>query len=248
MSPVQAKAKAKKSGVSSVSRPQSLECKELLDNSTEEPWSSGESIDTYVWCWQKLRETVWAWLRHKRQCQAFSSEKKENAQSTETLKQAKVTPSDGGFRRRLSTTANPIDTDKEFCNMRITDSDYRKSWEFKKDTNPSVSEPRKPTSWCGDCSCLRQWGQQSILDWITKGVWRLASPRILNRLRICSPLLKIWWRTISSEILDSRFLCWTRSSLAHDQVKSWSKAKVRVYSDSVLCLGKMSSGEEAKTN
>ena len=50
-----------------------------------------------------------------------------------------------------------------------------------------------------------------------------------------------------SEILGSRSLCWTTSTLAHDQVKSWSKAKVRVYSDSVLCLGKMSSGEEAKT-
>ena len=50
--------------------------------------------------------------------------KQENVQSTETLKQAKVNPSDGGFQRRLSTTANPIDTDKEFCSMRITDSDY----------------------------------------------------------------------------------------------------------------------------
>ena len=31
---------------------------------------------------------------------------------------------------------------------------------------------------------------------------------------------------------------WTRSSLAHDQAIESSKAKVRVYSDSVLCLGK----------
>ena len=36
-------------------------------------------------------------------------------------------------------------------------------------------------------------------------------------------------------------------TLAHDQVKRWSKAKVRVYSHSVLCLGKTPSGEEAKT-
>ena len=32
------------------------------------------------------------------------------------------------------------------------------------------------------------------------------------------------------------------STLAHDQLKSWSMAKVR------QCLGKMSSGEEAKTH
>ena len=32
----------------------------------------------------------------------------------------------------------------------------------------------------------------------------------------------------------------TRSTLSHDLVIQWTKAKVRVYSDSVLCLGKMS--------
>ena len=31
---------------------------------------------------------------------------------------------------------------------------------------------------------------------------------------------------------------WTRCSLAHDQAIKWSKAKVRFYSDTVLCLGK----------
>ena len=33
---------------------------------------------------------------------------------------------------------------------------------------------------------------------------------------------------------------WTRSTLSHDQVITWTKAKVRVHSDSVLCLEKMS--------
>ena len=37
--------------------------------------------------------------------------------------------------------------------------------------------------------------------------------------------------------IDYRLSCWTESTLAHDQVKK-SKAKVRVYSDSALCLGK----------
>ena len=38
---------------------------------------------------------------------------------------------------------------------------------------------------------------------------------------------------------------WTRSTLTQDQVITWTKAKVRVYSDSVLCLGKMSDHSEA---
>ena len=46
------------------------------------------------------------------------------------------------------------------------------------------------------------------------------------------------------EILNVRMVecaspSWTRSSLAHDQAIKWSKAKVQVYSDSALCLGKM---------
>ena len=32
------------------------------------------------------------------------------------------------------------------------------------------------------------------------------------------------------------FTPWKRSTLCHDQVVKWAKAKVHVYSDSVLCL------------
>ena len=38
---------------------------------------------------------------------------------------------------------------------------------------------------------------------------------------------------------------WTRSPLSHDQVIKWTKAKVFVYSDSVLCFGKMLIPSEA---
>ena len=37
---------------------------------------------------------------------------------------------------------------------------------------------------------------------------------------------------------------WARSTLTHDQVIMWTKAKVRVYSDSVSCLVKMSAHSE----
>ena len=38
---------------------------------------------------------------------------------------------------------------------------------------------------------------------------------------------------------------WTRSPLSHDEVIKWTKAKVFVYSDSVLCFGKMLIPSEA---
>ena len=66
-------------------------------------------------------------------------------------------------------------------------------------------------------------------------------------------LLDISWKltlTHQAEILnvtkiDWTSLSWTRSTLSHDQVITWKKAKVRVYSDSVLCLEKMSYLSEA---
>ena len=38
---------------------------------------------------------------------------------------------------------------------------------------------------------------------------------------------------------------WARSTLSHDQVITWTMGKVRVYSDSVPCLGKRSDHSEA---
>ena len=45
--------------------------------------------------------------------------------------------------------------------------------------------------------------------------------------------------------IESTDPSWTRSMLFHDQVIKWTKAKVLVYSDSVLCLGKLSDHSEA---
>ena len=47
----------------------------------------------------------------------------------------------------------------------------------------------------------------------------------------------------SSPVFDLSF--WMRSTLCHDQVIMWAKAKVHVYSDSVLCLGKLHDHPEA---
>ena len=41
------------------------------------------------------------------------------------------------------------------------------------------------------------------------------------------------------------FAPWMRSTLLHDKVIKWAKGKVHVYSDSVVCLGKMLVHSEA---
>ena len=45
--------------------------------------------------------------------------------------------------------------------------------------------------------------------------------------------------------LSGHFSPWMRSTLQHDKVIKWTKAKVHVYSDSFLCLGKMHEHSEA---
>ena len=59
-----------------------------------------------------------------------------------------------------------------------------------------------------------------------------------------------WILEHSEEILnvhtiESTLPSWTRSITSHDQVIQWTKAKVRVYSDSVLCLEKMYDNRDA---
>ena len=54
----------------------------------------------------------------------------------------------------------------------------------------------------------------------------------------------------SEEILNVRCLeystpSWARSVLAKDQAIKWAKAKVSVYADSVLCVGRMEQGPGA---
>ena len=53
------------------------------------------------------------------------------------------------------------------------------------------------------------------------------------------------FETLNLSSMIHNFSPWMRSTLCHDQVVKWSKAKVHVYSDSVLCLGNMYERTEA---
>ena len=48
--------------------------------------------------------------------------------------------------------------------------------------------------------------------------------------------------------IDGQFTLWMRSSLLHYKAINLSKAKVHVYSDSFLCLGKMQRHPDAMVN
>ena len=60
-----------------------------------------------------------------------------------------------------------------------------------------------------------------------------------NLFHITQKLVRKPGESLNVRMIECASRSWTRSSLAHDQAIKWSKAKVQVYSDSVLCLGKM---------
>ena len=61
---------------------------------------------------------------------------------------------------------------------------------------------------------------------------------LLNLFDITQKLVHKQGEILDVKTIEWTSLSWTRSTLSHDQVMKWTKAKVRVYSDSALCLGK----------
>ena len=82
---------------------------------------------------------------------------------------------------------------------------YNKNWEYREDVRHSESRAQRPILWCGDCLCLRWWGQQSILDWIMRKFWKLTSSWTLSRFRVYSTSRKFWWWRILK-----KFWMWSR--------------------------------------
>ena len=74
----------------------------------------------------------------------------------------------------------------------------------------------------------------------------LAKLEIENSFNITQKLILEHSKEILNvKPLESSSPSCTRSALSLDQAIKWTKAKVRVYSDSVLCVGKMKKSKEA---
>ena len=74
--------------------------------------------------------------------------------------------------------------------------------------------------------------------------WKDTGKQTSRNSRICSISLRNWNWTMKLRFwnvspIDLTVPSCTRSTLSHDQVIKWTKAKVRVYTDSVLCLEKI---------
>ena len=81
-----------------------------------------------------------------------------------------------------------------------------------------------------------------ILHQITLKFWKCTGTQRSRNSRICSTSRRDWYGTIKPMFWMyhrlSGHLPHGRATLSFDQVIQWTEAKVRVYSDSVVCLGK----------
>ena len=89
-----------------------------------------------------------------------------------------------------------------------------------------------------------------ILNHISLNIWKFSGTQTSKNFKMYGISLKDLILDRQAEILDVTPIDWTapswaRSSLPHDQVSTWTNARVRVFSDSVICLVKVSDHSKA---
>ena len=111
------------------------------------------------------------------------------------------------------------------------------------------SKRTKPTYLSGVCSCRHQSRQRFFLgpDYteILEVYKNTKFEELPNLFDITQKLVHKQGEILTVKMIECASRSWTRSSLAHDQAIKWPKAEIRVYSDSVLCLGKMADPADA---
>ena len=109
----------------------------------------------------------------------------------------------------------------------------------------------RPTYWSGDQLCRLQWNRQFVLAWNMIKIWLHARNTNVGGTKT---LFEISLSLIAENSFEILNLCtmmydvspWMRMTLCHDQAMRWANAKVHVYSDSVLRLGRTSQLSEVR--
>ena len=99
----------------------------------------------------------------------------------------------------------------------------------------------RPMYWSWDCLCRQQWKPLFILDqWKFGGIQEHQLRRAQEFVRYHAQTdLEHEAEILTVSTIDWKVPSWTRSTLIHNQVIKWTKAKVDFYTDSVSCLEKM---------
>ena len=182
--------------------------------------------------------------------------RQEIAQSSDSLKQYnQEEASHSTSTRKLVQTATPR---TECQNMKFTNHQYMtKIFHFLQE-KLGITEAYSTFSMAALKTNVLIWWM--FMTWSMKAVIRFGPnnlpslevykdtnfEEIHNSFNITQKLiLEHSEENLNSNSIDNASPSWTRSVLSHDQVIQWEKAKVLVYSDSSLCLGKMYENKDA---
>ena len=98
--------------------------------------------------------------------------------------------------------------------------------------------------WCAECLCLSPWLLQFILERIT---WRIYIPPKISHSKTivrCDKEVDLRSKGIQGFSMNDWHRSWQRTTLLTDRAVHLSTATIYVFSDSVLCMGKMSAWKE----
>ena len=227
-------------------RPMNLVSKNLLSAKKEppqdlsDPNSPGNQELDQNWCFLKLAaETCCATPTKTQQC-ILSGRRDESI--------FKLSPRQETERKgRITKSESRICTSAKCRSPRMSSRICRKSWISQKTHHQFDSKRwRRPTLWSGDCLCRQQWKPPFTRDKTTMMIWKYTGIRTSRHFKnLFHPTQKLVLHhqmeilNVKSDWMDIFFMdaIYTFSWLSN-QVDEGKK--VRVYPDSVLCLGKMS--------
>ena len=145
-------------------------------------------------------------------------------------------------------TKKPIGTQKSHHNFEISREQYWPSWEslFKCTMENWVVHKEDDYAWhrrqrdvVGSFLCQRLWKRQNTLDKIPKRICAQQRIRTSTMSSNCWVFHRNWsWIKKRISTIEWNTFQWAKTTLLHDGAVKLSNAKVHVYSDSVLCLGK----------
>ena len=162
----------------------------------------------------------------------------ENVVSPESRKQDGVISSNDSFRQRTAKSASATDVKTEFCNLKITDINHVSKivrFLMKKLGVPEGQESFATEAYKHN---IMMWGlfvsstmkaaihlglnyEKNIEILKYRNFEKVGNLFTLTEILVtenCSQILSV-------STIDCRSSCWTASTLAHDQVKKWSKGK-----------------------
>ena len=192
--------------------------------------------------WQQVRDinqhpAVWSQARQQENKQNVKQERRNDLSDSTSV------------RQRMRSSETDMDRLRLEChNMQISNYEYlvKVFQHLQKKLGTTGDSPKFEIR--ASKTNVLIWGlfmssamkQPSILDRVTQRIWNSTRTNFEKVQNLFNITQKLRWdhqgEILIVKLVESTDPSLTRSTLSHDQAIKWMKAKVLVYSDSVLCF------------